>query len=147
MQLRTTKQAADLIDLIDRLKDALFKTDMVSFKNPKDNVIMVPYLSDLSLAVQQESLRYLDRTKEEISNLQKIKLTLAINPDQSLLDKMFIWLKDATGYELLMDVTVNPGILGGILITYKGLYRDLSVKSKIDSYFKRFTSVYELLRS
>jgi len=150
MQIRTTKEASELINLIETLKDSIYKADLVSFnKILQNNAILTTYLreSEISSGNKEAIASYLDRTKEEILKMSRIKLTMAINPDSALLDKMFSWFKDAAGKELLMDISINPGILGGLLVTYKGLYRDFSLKSRLDNYFKRFSTVYDLLRS
>jgi F0F1-type ATP synthase delta subunit len=150
MQIVTSKQAANIFDLIDSLKDSLFKSNMEEYKKIlQDNAILVSYFdeSEVSSNNKEALLAYLDRTKEEIEKRPLVKLTLAISPEPPFLEKMYKWFLDTTGKQLLLDISIDQNILGGLLITYEGLYRDLSLKSKLDNYFKKFSSINELLRS
>ena len=149
MNIRTTKDAVELLEQIDLLKESLFHTDLSSFSSILEgNNTLSSFVSKDSLSGSRESkLKYLDSLKNEISQLPRVTLTLAAMPDSSFLDILCNWFKVNTGKFYLLDISLKPSILGGVLISYNGLYRDYSLKSRIDTYFNQFSTIYELLRS
>lgn len=79
---------------------------------------------------------YLSQSQAALANLGAIKLTLAFDPSPSVLDRISSWARTNLSSDLIVDLEVDPSILGGVIIEYKGKYHDLSVKQKLDQYFK-----------
>jgi F0F1-type ATP synthase delta subunit len=150
MDVRTVREATELMDLIDKLKGFLFQTDLVQFrKTLQDNVMLSGFLQkkDLSTDNKEVLLALLDEKKSEILKMPQIKLTIAIDPEDSFLDKICSWFSANTGKTFLLDIAVDASIVGGLLITYNGIYRDLSLKTKLNNYFNKFPNAHELLGS
>lgn len=150
MDVRTVREATELMDLIDKLKGFLFQTDLVQFrKTLQDNVIPSSYLQKKELSTDNKEvlLAYLDEKRSEILKMPRIRLTIAIDPEDSFLDKICSWFNANTGKTFLLDIAVDASIVGGLLITYNGIYRDLSLKAKLNNYFNKFSNAHELFGS
>jgi hypothetical protein len=149
MQVRATREATELLDLIDDLKSSLFHTDLTKFRGIlQKNAALLGYLQvdDLGSTNREELIACLDKERQEILKMPRIKLTLAVNSEDSFLNKIYAWFSTNTEKTFLLDISVDASIVGGLLITYNGLYRDYSLKAKLDNYFNKFSTLYDLLQ-
>lgn len=54
-------------------------------------------------------------------------------PDHSQVEEIGNWLrKSLNNPNLIFDVKVDPGLIGGCAIAYKGVYKDYSLKARIE---------------
>ncbi len=83
--------------------------------------------------------------KSNLQALVPVKITLAFLPDDAFVSKLFSWFADKLSKECILDISVDPKILGGVLIAYAGLYKDLSLKTKVKNYFKKFNKLEDVL--
>ncbi len=95
------------------------------------------YLQELEkkgLASQSPSqqLEFFEKIKKTVQELPQIKLEIAFQPSNNFLLKVKEWLKEATGQEMILDVTQNPELVGGVTVEYRGKYINLSLAKKID---------------
>jgi len=42
------------------------------------------------------------------------------------------WFKEENHQEVILDITVNPKIVGGAIIEYQGYFRDFSLVKEMD---------------
>lgn len=75
------------------------------------------------------------RTLEEVCQelehairaLKVIFLTIAFDPPQESIDLITSWVKTNIG-NIVLDIEYNKHLLGGVIISYQGNYRDLTTK-------------------
>ena len=62
-----------------------------------------------------------------------VKLTLAFRPSAGLKKRVIQRLKDKLGAaEPMLEISIDPKIIGGAIITCNGRYQDLSVKKRLN---------------
>ena len=60
------------------------------------------------------------------------KNTLFNNNNDSL-EKISQWFEKELGQKIILDLSINPKIVGGVIIEYQGNWRDFSLEKEIDS--------------
>ena len=81
---------------------------------------------------KERILKELKKTKKELLKLPVLKIQLAFSPTPSFIKEISDWLKRNLKKKVLLDVEVNPVIVGGAILEYRGKYLDLSLKKEIE---------------
>lgn len=81
--------------------------------------------------VSSDYKEYLTSTKKAVMSLPIFELTVAFVPTQRELRDFVLSIRNEIDKLAVVDVEVNPYILGGARIAFKGKYFDGSVLSKI----------------
>lgn len=97
------------------------------------------------IRTKEEAIFYLEelarkKTREEgtaelekkLRSLPEIKLEIAFSPEDGFLNRMSDWLEKELGQKTILDITVNPKIVTGAIIEYRGNWRDFSSAKEID---------------
>ncbi|MCK5051325.1 MAG: ATP synthase F1 subunit delta [Candidatus Cloacimonetes bacterium] len=64
-------------------------------------------------------------------NQVKVELTIAHDLSEDVLDSISVTLKDILGKDVILDVKINPDILGGFVATTDSLLIDGSIKNNL----------------
>ncbi len=81
---------------------------------------------------KEKILKELADIKEELLKLPVLKIQLAFLPAQTFIEELSDWLKRNLKKKVLLDIKVNPTIVGGVILEYRGRYLDLSLKREIE---------------
>jgi len=84
----------------------------------------------LTSANQQFS--FFDELKKYLAKIPHLKLEIAFSPSQSFLLRIKKWFKEKNHQEVILDVTINPNVVGGAIIEYQGYFRDFSLAKEIN---------------
>jgi len=94
---------------------------------------------ELVFFLEEIAKRKLTMKEEEISKLGKklrslpeIKLGIAFLPNDNFINKVSCWLEKELGQRVILDIMVNPKLVGGTVIEYRGNWRDFSLAKEID---------------
>lgn len=68
---------------------------------------------------------------EKVKNLENIKITLAINPTDKIIKAMRSYFEN----KFILDIEVDPRILGGIIYISNGQYHDASLLKRLNDHF------------
>lgn len=79
-----------------------------------------------------QQLSFFEELKKYFRELPQIKLEIAFLPSKEFLLRMRDWLKTTIGKEIILDIVLNPGVVGGAIIEYQGSYFNSSVAKEID---------------
>jgi len=89
-------------------------------------------LSQDGYSNKEKILKELEETKDELLKLPVLKIQLAFLPTPSFIKELSDWFKKNLKKRVLLDIEVNPTIVGGLILEYKGRYLDLSLKKEIE---------------
>lgn len=84
-----------------------------------------------------QQLSFFRNLKKNLKKTPQLKLELAFQPSIEFLLKIKQWFKEKNQREVILDLSVNPEVVGGAIIEYQGKYRNLSVGKKIDELFSK----------
>ncbi|MCR4325176.1 MAG: F0F1 ATP synthase subunit delta [Candidatus Curtissbacteria bacterium] len=78
------------------------------------------------------------KTSERLSELKKylagrtiVSLTLGFEPDEKFMSEVKKWLDREMGENILIDLSVNRKIIGGVQIIANDHFRDFSLSSRL----------------
>ncbi len=84
-----------------------------------------------------QQLSFFRNLKKNLKKTPQLKLEIAFQPSIEFLLKIKQWFKEKNQREVILDLSVNPEVVGGAIIEYQGKYRNLSVGKKIDELFSK----------
>jgi len=85
---------------------------------------------------KRKQIEFLDELRNYLLSLPKIKLTLAFQPNKEFLKQISEWLQKEVGQKIVLNIFVNPHIVGGAIIEYKGKYLNFSLIREIQQFLK-----------
>jgi len=132
----TTEDREECIALIDQLLSLIYTNDssLLSFLHSDiPEIFSKFFLNYLQTTVDSQSKeRILRKLRDEVSHLEKISITVAFRPSRNSLEKMASQVRKQYGSNMVMEVHYNPEIIAGAEIVYKGIYRDVTSRKKLD---------------
>lgn len=132
--IRTKEDAWALEQEIDILLSKLYSTKADEFSHAlehdvRSNVALIIKSSIEKARIDRD--KYLQGLKNELKKLKEIQLTLAFEPTDATLEKIFLWVRENVGKGIILDINYSKTISGGAVIIHKGKYRDYSLKKLI----------------
>lgn len=69
--------------------------------------------------------------ESSFSKSNKVVVYLPIEPSEQETVKMGVWFKTNVSKDILMDLQYDPSLIGGPAFSYRGVYKDYSIRSRI----------------
>ena len=134
-QISTEEERDSLYKEISLLSDSFFKTG--EFKKVLDSQVSKELRDFIGNNDSRETVTdALVTLKARLDTLSVIKLTLAVDPTQEIIKKIASFIKSGLNKNALLKITVDPKILGGMILESNGLYRDYTLHTKLLDVFK-----------
>ncbi len=80
---------------------------------------------------------FLESLKKELSQVPILKIQLAFSPSLETVEKISRFLKKEVGRKIILDILVNPEIVGGAILEYQGKYLNFSLAKEIEKLFQK----------
>ncbi len=98
----------------------------------------------VSLSNREAVEQLLSEYRDSFEDYEEIKLTLAIEPEEKLIQKILDWFSKniPDTFDYVLEIEKKKNILGGTLISFRGSYTDFSLEKKLDKYFENTTLDY-----
>lgn len=144
-KIKTVAQARQLGDALDGLVADLYENQQERFEEKVNRLLSLSQaeavLQLVSSSVggplsEDEIKQILGSLKAATLKLPIVKLTLAFEPTEAMLEEIGSWFWENTGKHILLDVAVDGSIVGGAIIEYNGVYKDFSVKTRLEKVFR-----------
>ncbi len=88
-----------------------------------------------------------DRLEKELAKISPLVLYLSFNPDPETVSRLSLWLKNNLTQPYLLEIKLDPGLIGGCALVLQGIYQDYSLRARIQQQknlilqeFKRYIS-------
>lgn len=75
----------------------------------------------------------IDKITQSLHGLTIAKISLAFLPTRNTVDIMSSWFEEQIGARVIIDISVDPSILAGVVIEAGGFYKDYSLRQRLDS--------------
>jgi len=117
---------------VDRLEESLYKTGDEGYETVLENDVRkelaeIITSQNISKDIVHDRLREI---REALGGVHAVKITLAAEPPRSLVKEIWTWVGKHAGEEIILEIKINPGIIGGALIAWNGRYADFSLREK-----------------
>lgn len=143
--LLTREELGDFIRSLEEIDKAFFtvhtnidsalETQLDYIK--RDSIISYFTKNNADIHNPQLFHQFVQRIVSEASHLPIMTITLSFAPTRSEVEEIVKWLYSNTSTKFILDVQVNPEIVGGCVLGYNGQYKDLSVKKIVEEYFSK----------
>lgn len=148
----TQDAVMSLINSIDVMQKSLYDTSP-SFENLLSSFtvnissVLIDVLDQLNIRKGSvDSVNALNALKASLLGIPVFNMQMAFYPDSEYMSTLYYWVKKNIGISKL-NITVNPNLLGGVIIDYSGRYIDKSLNTLVDTYLlSNKAYVEELLR-
>ncbi len=132
-KLRTKDDLEILQGELDILDNALYQTT-----SKYEDVLHNSIRSWVSEIILKESNRetmgeYIKEVETELAKLPVLSASINFEPSQTFIDSISNWLKKNVNENIVVDILLNTASLGGIQLSYKGKYIDLSLRKRISA--------------
>lgn len=110
--------------------EELFSTDMRN--------ILVKSLKKLDIKMTDviKIQKFVTDIREQIKQTAVIHITLSFRPKQSTIQRIYTWISFNLKIPIFIDIKLDPQIIGGAIIEYKGKYLDYTIRSIINERIK-----------
>lgn len=130
---------------IEALEMGLYGIGIKSWHNVLDKVLPEKFsvhLRDLlagwPVAEQQEVLKeLLAELKSVISKFKTLKIDLAFEPTNEVINQLNFWVDEKLGLEVVLDLGYEKTLIGGARIIFKGQYGDFSTVKLLEDILRR----------
>ncbi len=138
--IRTKNEQDELLNLIEDLTENLYKKKadkpLSPFQTLLKNEIIKILQSQNIYENKLKTEKFFKALLKSVKELPVLKLTIAIEPDQHLIDSIKLWADKNKMNGTIFEFIVDPKILGGIIIVNpNGTYSDYSLLRRIDELF------------
>lgn len=80
----------------------------------------------------KEQSFFFQKIEEELQEIPKVKMKTAFQPSEDFISKIRKKIKEILGTNrFILDISVDPKVVGGVVIEYQGKYFDGSLAEKI----------------
>ncbi|OGH16212.1 MAG: hypothetical protein A3C30_02505 [Candidatus Levybacteria bacterium RIFCSPHIGHO2_02_FULL_40_18] len=131
----TTEDRVRLYSEIELVSEAIYKEgELNKVLASRVSKALVEYIgSESSYEILSEKLSEL---KKALDQLVIMKLTLAFEPSEQTIKKIVTFIRENLDEKTIFEICQQPNILGGAILEFKGLYRDYSLKTRLEEIFK-----------
>lgn len=139
--IRTIGQVERLSYEIDVLLGSLFKKHSFdqSLKSvssvASDEIREALVKNNIKLSDRQTIKDYLVGLRDKIHNFKTIKIFLAFQPSEVTIDNIFTFVLKNFGFGFILDIKEDRTIFGGAIISFRGKYKDYSLRKAIEEAF------------
>lgn len=150
----TTNAASDVRSLLSTyVKEDLFRIKenyydyFLSLFDPELGKALVESMakSDVDGENVDDLRKYATELLDLISATPQVLVTLGVKPRDTFIATLYDCFQGIYNVPVLLNISYEPEILGGISVVYKGIYTDLTLKTLLDKYFVEKTAYVESL--
>jgi F0F1-type ATP synthase delta subunit len=140
----TTKDEANQLQIeITNLIEALYGNkpfeelvdEYISYEK-KDTLHSLLKKHQIDIKNTSQTQHFLQEIKDTVPTIPVVGITIAFSPKKQLLSTLSGWFVVHTKKAVLIDISIDRFLLGGIIITYNGLYKDYSLKKYMEEKYK-----------
>ncbi|GEM_PF-1871787 len=138
--LKTKNDANDFIYLLEKLSADLFKKNGKSFDKLLSQDLSYEVGKTLKSVAEGtgESMRnkqhvelFFSHLKDITSSLPVIHVIVAVEPTEKVVSLIHNWIYNNFKKLMLLDITYDPELIGGCVVSFNGKANDYSLKSQM----------------
>lgn len=76
----------------------------------------------------------LNDLSKELASVEILDITMAFSPSLRFLNVLRNWVYENVTQNIVLDIHVDPSVLGGVSLVYRGRYLDLTISNKLKSF-------------
>lgn len=121
--IETKRQGEDIIMALETISSSKAARGYLDFE-------VLDLIDSLGKSVNYSTLS--TEFKKLFFKIQIVSLTLAFSPSKGLLSRLKTWFEENFDQRILLDIKVDPGVIGGIQIICNEHFRDYTIRRKLE---------------
>lgn len=149
--VRTTEDLQAFIADVERVQKALFSTKKVleqtlseSIERNRSKLIQAAIAKAITHSAKSNALQSLIKT---LTSYPLLHLTIAFAQTPESIEKLSNWARELYGETIILDITTDPSLIGGAIVSVDGIYLDHSMRNMLKYYFTEKRQAIEQLLS
>jgi len=141
--IKTTEDVVVLDEEMDMLLQSLYHVDLIKFEDTLSKFIRVRVATEIKKILQagaivknEEVKRVLSDAYRTICALPILRLTLAFEPSEAVINGFSYWSRNNLKPGILLDLSLDRNLVGGAVIAYEGKFYDYSLRNKVKQIFE-----------
>lgn len=141
--IKTTDDLVVLDEEIDMVLQSIYHTEIYDLEEILAKFVRVRIAVEIKKLISQNSVTGKEQTRTLLSDAYRticalpiLKLTMAFEPSESVIDNISNWARGNLQSGILLDLSLDRSLLGGAQIVHEGKYYDYSLKKKIKEVFE-----------
>lgn len=138
--IKTKDEAQETIVLFEKMSDEIFKSNFELKQYLLDNTsnsfldATLGAITDNNVKIEDKAAlqKFLKNAAIEIENLPTAHIILAFPPKKILVTKIQQWFFDNIKSLVVIDISIDPDIIGASIVSFNGRANDYSLKNKIE---------------
>jgi len=121
----------------------LYHVDLIKFEDTLSKFIRVRVATEIKKILQagaivknEEVKRVLSDAYRTICALPILRLTLAFEPSEAVINGFSYWSRNNLKPGILLDLSLDRNLVGGAVIAYEGKFYDYSLRNKVKQIFE-----------
>lgn len=143
--MRTLLEKEEVEEALDQLIESSYQTVQPPWKDALSRVFsprIVGVLNQILLAFKitepsSKDAQILGKVKEELKGFKVLRLTLAFSPSDQFVSKLHKYSQEYVFQSVLLDIVVDPRIVGGLIMEFEGVHKDYTLDTLITEAFER----------
>ncbi len=108
----------------------------VSFKT-REKLVWLARKNNISLDTVDIFNSFLETVKQTVVQIPEITLILAFAPTEQMISVISFWFTTSAKKAVVLDISVDKTLIGGTIIGLNGMYKDFSLKRKLQDKFEK----------
>ena len=138
--IQTKAQAGDFSTRLAALSEKIYETNFDLEKavlelyglRKKDKFMALLQDQKVNMESHTALKKFLEQLQQQIAALPILTLTLALEPKEQTLKMLAEWFVLNINQQVLFDINVDPHLIAGASISFKGKNTDLSIRPKFE---------------
>jgi F0F1-type ATP synthase delta subunit len=134
--------AARLSSVSENIYETSFNLEKTLQKNlgikKKDKFISLLRSNKIPIDSTSTLVNFFERIQKEISSLPQASMILAIEPSEEILKEISDWFLLNLKRQILIDIQINPDIVAGAIVSYKGKQINCSLNPVLNQVYNSF---------
>jgi F0F1-type ATP synthase delta subunit len=139
-EIHTVTESFDLMHQLDALSQSLFNTKMTLEQkldlylefSIKNNLLMLMEKSGIDMNDANAIEKFIAELKKRVKEIPVFEFEIAYEPNSNTIKHVAEWIYFNLQQNVLLDVKINPDLIAGAIIGFRGKMGDFSLKKKIE---------------
>lgn len=85
----------------------------------------------------------LKELEKKVAKIQKLTIFIAFEMPEPDLEKLGVWVRKNLRSDILIEIKIDPTLIAGASLSFKGVYRDYSLKMRIEENRERILGSFK----
>ncbi len=141
----TTQDAREVLEDMTALSESIFKKDAQGVEQKIETMLpfiladaMKQYCKEKQISLQNTTafVDFIEKLAKALRDLPVMTFYMAFSPNEQYVKQLSALACRYGNQRVLLDIIVDKKLIGGAMIAWKGVYKDYSLRKRVDEQYK-----------